>query len=171
MRAASPPTYHPLPLPSPPLPPPSSPLLPPVDRRKEVPKADLPPRKRLCLTTPTPRFEVRESSIIAATRQPGLGAARTNDYGFVSMVDDATRRHVPREVGYGITNTWDELVDAIQEGAPTTLKRVNARVTKLAETYERDTQDLYAHLEDAQDSRARLLDRVDILLEDRQFHQ
>ncbi|GKF71350.1 hypothetical protein Tco_0207464 [Tanacetum coccineum] len=122
------------------------------------------------MTTPTPRFEVRESSIIAATRQPGLGAARTNDYGFVSMVDDATRRHVPREVGYGITNTWDELVDAIQEGAPTTLKRVNARVTKLAETYERDTQDLYAHLEDAQDSRARLLDRVDILLEDRQFH-
>ncbi|GJX46292.1 hypothetical protein Tco_0271482 [Tanacetum coccineum] len=140
MRAASPPTYHPLPLPSPPLPPPSSPLLPPVDSRKEVPKADLPPRKE----------EIMPCS---------------------HMVDDATRRHVPREVGYGITNTWDELVDAIQEGAPTTLKRVNARVTKLAETYERDTQDLYAHLEDAQDSRARLLDRVDILLEDRQFHQ
>ncbi|GKG06506.1 hypothetical protein Tco_0329475, partial [Tanacetum coccineum] len=110
MRAASPPTYHPLPLTSPPLPPPSSPLLPPVDSRKEVPKADLPPRKRLY---------------------------------------DATRRHVPREVGCGITDTWDELVDTIQEGAPTTLKRVNARVTKLTETHERDTQDLYDHLEDA----------------------
>ncbi|GKC82940.1 hypothetical protein Tco_1138657, partial [Tanacetum coccineum] len=171
MRATSPPTYHPLPLTSPPLPPPSSPLLPPVDSRKEVPKADLPPRKRLCLTAPIPRFKVGESSTVAATRQPGLWAARTNDYGFVDMVDDATRRHVPREVGYGITDTWDELVDAIQEGAPTTLKRVNARVTELAETHERDIQDFYDHLEDAQDSRARLSNRVDILLEDRQFHQ
>nr|GEX51712.1 hypothetical protein [Tanacetum cinerariifolium] len=71
----------------------------------------------------------------AATKQPGLGATRTTDYGFVDMVDDASRRHVPREVGYGITNTWDELVDAIQEGAPTTLEGVNARMTELAETH------------------------------------
>ncbi|GJZ93102.1 hypothetical protein Tco_0665167 [Tanacetum coccineum] len=85
----------------------------------------------------------------AVARQPNLGVARTTDYGFFNMVDDAPRCHVPREVGYGITNTWDELVDAIQEGAPTTLEEVNARVTELAETYERDTQDLYAHLEDA----------------------
>ncbi|GJZ40608.1 hypothetical protein Tco_0587494 [Tanacetum coccineum] len=103
----------------------------------------------------------------ATARHPGLGTTRTIDYGFFDMVDDAPRLHVPREVGYGITNTWDELVDAIQEGAPTTLKGVNARVTKLAETHERDTQDLYAHLEDAQDSQDRLSGRVDTLLEDR----
>nr|GEV67823.1 hypothetical protein [Tanacetum cinerariifolium] len=122
----SPPTHHPLP----------SPLLPPpVGCREDIPKADIPPRKRLCLTAPT------------------------------------SRRHVPREVGYGITDTWDELVDAIQEGAPTTLERVNARVTELAETHKRDTQDLYAHLENAQDSQARLSGKVDILIEDRQFHQ
>ncbi|GJZ10693.1 hypothetical protein Tco_0545452 [Tanacetum coccineum] len=169
LRAASPipsptsqPTHHPLPLP-----PPSSPLLPPVDRREEVPEADLPPRKRLCLIAPTPRFKVRESSTTIAARQPGLRAAHTTDYGFVNMVDDTPRRHVPREVGYGITNTWDELVDAIQEGAPMTLEGVNARVTELAETHEQDTHDLYAHLEDAQDRRAHLLDRVNILLKDR----
>ncbi|GJW01340.1 hypothetical protein Tco_1556591 [Tanacetum coccineum] len=121
-------------------------MLPPVDCRKEAQEGGtqlykssrtLPPRKRLCLTAPIPRFKVGESSTVAATRQPGLWAARTNDYGFVDMVDDATRRHVPREVGYGITDTWDE--------------------------------DLFAHLEAAQDSRARLSDRVDILLEDRQL--
>ncbi|GKF67471.1 hypothetical protein Tco_0197150, partial [Tanacetum coccineum] len=87
-----------------------------------------------------------------AAKQPGLGTARIIDYGFVDMVDDAPRRHVPKEVGYGITDTWDELVDAIHEGAPMTLEGVNARVAELAETYERDTQDLYARLEDAQDS-------------------
>ncbi|GJT67764.1 putative reverse transcriptase domain-containing protein [Tanacetum coccineum] len=79
-------TASPPPLPSPPLPPPSSPLLPPVNR---------------------------ESSIAATARQPGLGATRTTDYGFVNMVDDASRHHVPREVEYGITDTWDEFVDAI----------------------------------------------------------
>ncbi|GKE09378.1 hypothetical protein Tco_1412929, partial [Tanacetum coccineum] len=123
LRVASPlpsptllPTHHPLPLPAPS-----------TSRRADIPKADIPPQKRLCLTAPTPRFQVGEN--------------------------DAPRHHVPREVRYGITNTWDKLVDAIKEGALTTLERINARVTKLAETHERDTQDLYAHLEDAQDSR------------------
>ncbi|GJX29521.1 hypothetical protein Tco_0237600 [Tanacetum coccineum] len=134
LRAASP-------LPLPPLPPPPSLLLPLFHHREEIPEADLPPRKRLCLIAPTPRLEVRESSTATAARHPGLGAARTTYYGFVDMVDDAPRRHVPREVGYGITDTWDELVD-----------------------------DLYAHLEDAQDSQAHLSERDDILLEDRQFH-
>ncbi|GJR73584.1 hypothetical protein Tco_0085949 [Tanacetum coccineum] len=108
-------------------------------RRANLPEANIPPRKRLCLTAPTPRFEVEESLTAVAARQPGLGAAHTTDYGFVDMVDDAPRRHVPRKVGYDIINTWDELVDAILEGASTTLEGVNARVTKLAETHERDT--------------------------------
>ncbi|GKB47854.1 hypothetical protein Tco_0898607, partial [Tanacetum coccineum] len=124
----SPPTHHPLPLHA---------LS--TNRRANILEADIPPRKRLCLTAPTPRFEVGESLTAAAARQPGLGAAHTTDYGFVDMVDNTPRRHVPRKVGYGIINTWDELVDAIQEGASMTLEGVNARVTELAETHERDT--------------------------------
>ncbi|GJU08389.1 putative reverse transcriptase domain-containing protein [Tanacetum coccineum] len=80
LRASSPSTHHPL-RPSPPLPPPPSSLhlpppvltsplpplpdslfIPPVDRREDIPEAELPPRKRLCLTTPTSRYEVGESS-------------------------------------------------------------------------------------------------------------
>ncbi|GKF50399.1 hypothetical protein Tco_0146866, partial [Tanacetum coccineum] len=75
LRAASPlpsptlpPTHHPLPLP-----PPSLPLLPPIDRRKDIHEADIPTQKRLCLTAPTPRFEVGESSAVAAAKQSGLG--------------------------------------------------------------------------------------------------
>ncbi|GKE59196.1 hypothetical protein Tco_1498381 [Tanacetum coccineum] len=52
-----------------PLPAPSSPLLlPATDRREDVPKADVPPQKRLCLTAPAPRFKVRESLAAAAAR-------------------------------------------------------------------------------------------------------
>nr|GEU46740.1 hypothetical protein [Tanacetum cinerariifolium] len=163
LRAASPtslPTHQPLPL-----------HAPSTSRRPDILKGDIPPQKRLWLTTPTSGFEVRESSAAATARQPGLRTARTTDYGFVDMVDDAPIRHAPRKVRYGISDTWHEVVDAIQEGASTTLEGVNARVTKLAETHERDTQDLYAHLEDGQDNRAHLSGRVNMLLEDRQFHQ
>ncbi|GKF96776.1 hypothetical protein Tco_0292597, partial [Tanacetum coccineum] len=33
-----------------------------VDRREDIPEAKLPPRKRLCLTTPASRYEVWETS-------------------------------------------------------------------------------------------------------------
>ncbi|GKE03284.1 hypothetical protein Tco_1395302 [Tanacetum coccineum] len=86
------------------------------------------------MTAPTPRFEV------GRVRQPLLPDSLV--WGLLALL------------------TMDELVDAIQEGALTTLEGVNARVTELAETHERDTQDLYAHLEDAQDNRARLSGRA-----------
>nr|GFD07945.1 hypothetical protein [Tanacetum cinerariifolium] len=43
--------------------------------------------------------------------------------------------------------------ETVPEIAPMTMGEVNTRVTELAELYEHDTQDLYALLEDAQDSR------------------
>ncbi|GJU74431.1 hypothetical protein Tco_1265836 [Tanacetum coccineum] len=70
MRAATPSTYHPL-LPSgtPPLLPIPLPA-PSTSRRADIPEADMPPQKRLILTTPRPGCEVGESSA-AAARQPG----------------------------------------------------------------------------------------------------
>ncbi|GJT04159.1 hypothetical protein Tco_0838621 [Tanacetum coccineum] len=44
-----------------------------------------------------------------------------------------------RELDYGITDTWDDLVGAIAEIAPTTLEGVNQRVTDLATIFDRNT--------------------------------
>nr|GEV90708.1 hypothetical protein [Tanacetum cinerariifolium] len=44
--------------------------------------------------------------------------------------------------------------------APATLEKVNTRVTELAELHEHDTHDLYALLEDAQDGRTHISQRV-----------
>ncbi|GJW41383.1 putative reverse transcriptase domain-containing protein [Tanacetum coccineum] len=46
-------------------------LLPSTSHRTDIPEAEMSPWKRACFTTPTPRFEVRESSAAGATRQPG----------------------------------------------------------------------------------------------------
>ncbi|GKF22125.1 hypothetical protein Tco_0074447, partial [Tanacetum coccineum] len=99
----------------------------------------------LCEEALCSRYEVGESSTARPTRGRGI------DYGFVSMVDAEERRHGIRDVGYGIRDTWVDLAEAVPEIAPMTVGEVNTRVTKLAELYERDTQDLYALLEDAQD--------------------
>ncbi|GKD67222.1 hypothetical protein Tco_1309330, partial [Tanacetum coccineum] len=160
------PTSLPLPLsPLPPLPASLS-IPPPVDRREDIPEAELPPRKRLCLTTPTSRYEVGESST-AAPRPTGGHRA---DYGFIGTMDAEIRRQRAEEVGYGIRDVWVDPTEAVEEVAPTTLKGVNARVTELAAVQEQDTQDIYAVIEDAQDRQTQLSQRVDVLIEDRQFH-
>ncbi|GKD55571.1 hypothetical protein Tco_1288958 [Tanacetum coccineum] len=79
MRAASPPTHHPLPLPAPS-----------TSRRADIPEADIPPRKRLLLTAPTPRIEVGESST-AITKQLRPTVARRVDYSFLDTVDVSIR--------------------------------------------------------------------------------
>ncbi|GKG13035.1 hypothetical protein Tco_0349995, partial [Tanacetum coccineum] len=79
-----------LPLPSSPLPPlPASLFIPPlVDRMEDTPEAELPPRKRLCLTALTSRYEVGESS--TATPRPAGGHGV--DYGFIGTLDAEARQ-------------------------------------------------------------------------------
>ncbi|GJV53216.1 hypothetical protein Tco_1448957 [Tanacetum coccineum] len=143
------------PPPQPPLPP-SLYIPPPVDRRDDIPESEQPPRKRLYLSTLGSRYEVGESSTARPTRGQGI------DYGFVSTVDAEERRQGIRDVGYGIRDTWVDPAEAVPEIAPMTVGEVNTRVTELAELHEHDTQDLYALLEDAQDSRSRISQRVDM---------
>ncbi|GJU24088.1 hypothetical protein Tco_1162709 [Tanacetum coccineum] len=102
--------------------------------KTEMPEICLPLRKRPCRTTPGPGYEVEESSAAGTARQVGPATARADLYGFADMLDAAPGRQTSRELGYGITDTWDDLVGAIQEIAPTTLEGVNQRVTELATT-------------------------------------
>nr|GFC59039.1 hypothetical protein [Tanacetum cinerariifolium] len=117
------------------------------DRKDDIPKTKIPPRKRLCLSTLGSRYEIRESSTARPTRGRGI------DYGFVSTLDSEARRRGIGEVGYGIKDIWVDPADTVHVIAPMTVRKVNTRVTELAELYEHDTQDLYALLEDTHDSR------------------
>ncbi|GJT62629.1 hypothetical protein Tco_1006162 [Tanacetum coccineum] len=90
---------------------------PPVNRREDIPKAELPPRKRLCLTAPTSRYEVEESST-AASRP--IGGHRA-DYGFIGTTDAEIRRQRAEEVGYGIRDVWVDPTEAVEEDRQTQL--------------------------------------------------
>nr|GEU77718.1 hypothetical protein [Tanacetum cinerariifolium] len=61
-----------------------------------------------------------------------------------------------------LRDTWVDPAEAVPEIEPMTLGKVNTMVIELAELHEHDIQDLYALLEDAQDSRTRISQRVTI---------
>ncbi|GJT36648.1 putative reverse transcriptase domain-containing protein [Tanacetum coccineum] len=149
MRAAAPSTYNlasrsktppsgtplllpiPLPTPSPHL------ILPSTNCREERPEICLPPRKRLCIAQ-GPRYKVGESS--SALRPTGGFRA---DYGFVATLDAEIRRNPERDVGYGITDTWGEMLD---------------------------TNEIYGRLDDAQDDRSLMSGWLNMLFRDRRAH-
>nr|GEU92205.1 B3 DNA-binding domain protein [Tanacetum cinerariifolium] len=143
---------EPLPqIPSLPLPIPSPPLDSPT--HIEISESCLPLRKRLRFASPTPSQEVGESSAADAAR-----------------VDVTPERPMSKELGYGITNTWDELVGASEEIAPTTLQGVNQRVTDLSTIVEQETTIMYGMMEEAQDDRSQLRGRVNLSYRDRSVH-
>nr|GFA55088.1 hypothetical protein [Tanacetum cinerariifolium] len=81
----------------------------------------------------------------------------------VDCRDDIPEIKMPprkREVGYGIRDTWVDPAETVPEIAPMSMGEVNTSVTKLPELHEHDTQDLYALLENAQDCRTRISQRV-----------
>ncbi|GJW27039.1 putative reverse transcriptase domain-containing protein [Tanacetum coccineum] len=178
LRASSPlppPVPATLPLPSPPLPPlPSSPLpplpdssfIPPVDCREDIPEAELPPRKRLCLTSPALRYEVRES--LTAVPRPTGG--RKVDYRFVGTLDAKAKRQRAEVVSYGIKDTWVDPRETTKEVAPVTIEGVNTRVIELTVVQEQDTQEIYAVIEDTQDRQTQIYQTVETLVDDSQYH-
>ncbi|GKB63906.1 hypothetical protein Tco_0920092 [Tanacetum coccineum] len=172
------PLSSPLPqIPSPPLlipsPPPNSPT------HIEIPESCLLLRKKVRFASPTPSHEVGESSTAGAARQDGPAVAREDPYfvvrgdlyGFVDMVDVAPGHPMSKELDYGITDTWDDLVGAINEIAPTTLEGVNQRVTDLSTIVEQETTIMYGIMEDARDDRSQLKGRVNLLYRDRPVHR
>ncbi|GJT21312.1 hypothetical protein Tco_0891249 [Tanacetum coccineum] len=119
-------------------------LFPSTSHRTDVPEAEMPPRKRACFTTPAPGLEIGESSAAGATRQPGP----------TPEVD-----------------TWDEIVEAMMEIAPTTLEGVDQRVTELDTTVRQRTEEFQVRFEEAYDDRAYLRARVNTLFRDRPYHR
>ncbi|GJZ26473.1 hypothetical protein Tco_0570726 [Tanacetum coccineum] len=144
LRAETPSTSHPLPLPtsSPPWQSLSS------DHRTDRPEITLPPRKRLGIDL-GPRYEIGES-LSAATTRP-IGGRRT-DYRFVGTMDTEIRRRTAEEVSYRIRDVWIDLREAIEEVAPMTLE--GDRQTQIYQSVETLVDDSQYHYETA-----RLLDQ------------
>ncbi|GKF20116.1 hypothetical protein Tco_0068754, partial [Tanacetum coccineum] len=96
-----------------------------IDHRGDRPEVTLPPRKRLDIAL-GPRYEVRESSSAAVARPTGGPRA---DYGFIASMDREIRHDPDRDVGYGITDSWDEIVEALQRTPDSTDTELRRHMT------------------------------------------
>ncbi|GJW08176.1 hypothetical protein Tco_1570599 [Tanacetum coccineum] len=147
----------PLPTSSPPL------LLPSIDHRAGIPEVELPPRKRLCIA-PGPRFEIRESSS-APTARPTRGFRR--DYGFVATLDDEIRRDLDREIGYRITDVWEDTYEIAKEIPVTDVAELGQRMIDFVTTIRQDTDEIYGQLDKAHDARSVMSGQLNMLCRDR----
>ncbi|GJR39060.1 hypothetical protein Tco_1214744 [Tanacetum coccineum] len=188
MRAEAASTSHSLPLPPPfilsptrpdapllgippPLPisvPTSSPplLLPFASRREDRPEVTLPPRKRLGIAL-GPGYEVGESLSAAGARPAGGLRA---EYGFVATIDREIRRDPKREVGYGFTDSWDEIVETLQGAPVSTDTELGRHMTTFETRVRQDTDEIYTRLDNEQSQRQLLAGRLNMLFRDRRAH-
>nr|GFB28097.1 hypothetical protein [Tanacetum cinerariifolium] len=97
-----------------------------------------------------PRYEVGKSSSAAAARPAGGFRA---DYGFVATVDREIMYDPKREVGYGITDSWDEIVETLQGAPVSTDTELGGYVREFATRVRQDTYKIYIRLDDEQTER------------------
>nr|GEZ83821.1 hypothetical protein [Tanacetum cinerariifolium] len=80
-----------------------------------------------------------ESSSAAARLAGGLRA----DYGFVTTMDREIIRDPEREVGYGITDSWDEIVEALQGAPVSTDTELGGYMREFKMRVRQDTEEIY----------------------------
>ncbi|GKE71842.1 hypothetical protein Tco_1529914, partial [Tanacetum coccineum] len=141
-------------------------LLPSTNRREDIPKVTLPPRKRLGIAL-GPRYEVEESSSTAAARPTGGSRA---EYGFVATLDREIRRDPERYVGYEITDTWDEMLEDMPVEPSSDDTELGRRMTEFATRVRQDTDEIYMRLDDEQTKRQLMAGQLNMLYRDRRAH-
>nr|GFA03887.1 hypothetical protein [Tanacetum cinerariifolium] len=137
-----------------------------ASRRQDRPEVTLPPRKRLDIAF-SPRYEVGESSSAAAARPAG---GFRKDYGFVATVDREIMRDPEREVGYGITDSWDGIVETLQGAPVSTDTELGGYVREFETRVRQDTDEIYMRLDDEQTDRQLLAGWLNMLFRDRHAH-
>nr|GFD08617.1 hypothetical protein [Tanacetum cinerariifolium] len=132
--------------------PPASPLSPWSSPPSQIPFPPLlpilspPSPKRLDIAL-GPRYEVGESSSVAAAR---LAGGFKVDYGFVATVDREIMRDPEREVGYMITDSWDEIVETLRGAPVSTDTELGGYVREFETRVRQDTNEIYMRLDDEQ---------------------
>nr|GEU43198.1 hypothetical protein [Tanacetum cinerariifolium] len=75
-----------------------------------------------------------------------------------------------REVGYGITDLWDEIVETLHEAPVSTNTELGGYVREFESRVRQDMDEIYTRLDDEQTERQPLAGRLNMLFRDRRAH-
>nr|GFD07506.1 hypothetical protein [Tanacetum cinerariifolium] len=79
-------------------------------------------------------------------------------------------RDPEREVGYGITDSWDEIVETLQGAPVSTDTELSGYMREFKTRVRQDTKEIYMRLDDEQSERQLLAGRLNMLFRDRRAH-
>ncbi|GJV22908.1 hypothetical protein Tco_1375603 [Tanacetum coccineum] len=142
----------------------SLPLPPPIilsHTRPAAPSSGIPP---LHLLSTDRREDRPESSSAVATRLDGGLKA---DYGFVATIDREIRHDPERDVGYGIIDSWDEIVETLQGAPVSTNTELGRHMIAFKTRVRQHTNEIYTRLDDEKSGRQLLAGRLNMLFRDR----
>ncbi|GJU07900.1 hypothetical protein Tco_1124330 [Tanacetum coccineum] len=131
----------------------SLPLPPPIilsHTRSDAPSSGTPPLLPIPAPTSSPPLllpSTNHSSSAAAAR-PTRGSRA--DYGFVATMDMEIRHDPERYVGYGITDTWDEMLEDMPAVPATDDIELGRWMTEFATKVRQDTDEIYTRFTDGE---------------------
>ncbi|GJR64669.1 hypothetical protein Tco_0010734 [Tanacetum coccineum] len=153
LRAEAASTSHSLPLP-PPF------ILSPT--RSDAPSSGIPPPLPISVPTSSPPLLLPSASRredrpeVTLPPQKRLGIALGHRYKLT--------------IGYGITDSWDEIVETLQGAPVSTDTELGRHMTAFETRVRQDTDEIYTRLDDEQSQRQLLAGRLNMLFRDRRAH-
>nr|GEW43176.1 hypothetical protein [Tanacetum cinerariifolium] len=99
------------------------------------------------------------SSALTARPTGGFRA----DYGFVGTLDAKIRRDPDREIGYEITDVWEDPYEIAEEKPTTDVAKLSKRITDFVTIVRQDTDEIYRRLDDVQDDRLLMSEALTLL--------
>ncbi|GKG23273.1 hypothetical protein Tco_0391309, partial [Tanacetum coccineum] len=134
--------------------------------RDDIPKDDMPPRRRFVLAGPLPGCYVAESSVVAAAKAP------RGQYDFVDTVEAGqglirSPGHDARTIARAADRAEDvgyvRALHASEHRMTTSIEEVNLRVSYQSQVRRKKSEDFYTQLHDARTDRRDIRLKIDVV--------
>ncbi|GKB67986.1 hypothetical protein Tco_0929398 [Tanacetum coccineum] len=136
--------------------------------RADTPPSGTPPLLPIPLPTSLPPLHLLSLTIEQTDPRPP-GGFRV-DYGFVATMYREIMQDLERDVGYRITDTWDEMPVDMPRAPATDDMELGRRMKEFTTRVRQDTDKIYMRLDDEQIERQLMVGRLNMLYRDRSAH-
>nr|GFA41533.1 synaptobrevin, longin-like domain protein [Tanacetum cinerariifolium] len=113
---------------------------------------------------------INETPVQKAAKRRKLTTPLTQKVPAVDYQVVVIDNNLKREVGYGITDSWDEIVETLQGAPVSTDMELGGYVREFETRVRQDTDEIYMRLDDEHTERHLLAGRLNMLFKDRRAH-
>nr|GEV21219.1 reverse transcriptase [Tanacetum cinerariifolium] len=139
--------------------------------QSKTPPSGTPPLLPIPLPTSSPPFPLPSTDCRSDVPEVTLPSRKRGaDYSFVGTLDAKIRRDPDREIGYEITDVWEDPYEIAEEIPTTDVAKLSKRMTDFVTIVRQDTDEIYRRLDDVQDDRLLMSSQLNSLRRDKHSH-